>query len=100
MADVLQDFPIAAPPDRVFAAISTPAGRDEWWALGSSGTPVERSVYALDFGPEYQRQARVVRCVPDKEFELELTSAMRDRPLCGSSERVSRQHFTPASTRS
>lgn len=78
MADVLQDFPIAASPERVFEAISTPAGIDQWWSLSSSGTPVEGSVYALDFGPEYQWQARVVRSVPDQEFELELTSAMPD----------------------
>ena len=78
MADVLQDLPIAAPAAKVFAAISTPAGLDEWWTLSSSGTPALGADYALDFGPEYQWRARVVRCVPDKEFELELTSAMPD----------------------
>lgn len=75
---MLQDFPIAAPPDRVFAAISTPAGLDQWWTLSSSGTPAQGSEYALDFGPEYQWRARVVRCVTDQAFELELTSAMPD----------------------
>ena len=49
-------FPIAAPASRVFAAISTPAGLDQWWTLTSSGSPIEGSDYTLDFGPEYQRR--------------------------------------------
>jgi uncharacterized protein YndB with AHSA1/START domain len=78
VADVLQDFPIAAPASQIFAAISTPAGLDQWWTLTSSGSPIEGSDYVLDFGPEYQWRARVVRSVPDQAFELELTSAMPD----------------------
>lgn len=78
MADVLQDFPIAAPARKVFAAISTPEGLDQWWTSSSSGSAALGSEYALDFGPGYQWHARVVRCVPDREFELELTSAMPD----------------------
>jgi uncharacterized protein YndB with AHSA1/START domain len=78
MTDILQDFPIAAPASKVFAAVATPAGLDEWWTMSSAGTPSLGSEYALDFGPDYQWKARVVGCVPDKEFELELTVAMPD----------------------
>src|SRR5262245_32012170 len=78
MADILQDFPIAAAVADVFAAVSTPQGLDRWWTLTSSGTPAAGSEYALDFGPEYQWRARVTACVAEKEFELELTTAMPD----------------------
>src|SRR5690349_23958132 len=54
MPDILQDLPIAAPPQRVFEVISTPKLIDEWWTLSSSGEPVVGATYKLDFGPEYQ----------------------------------------------
>ena len=78
MADILQDFPIAVPVDKVFAAVSTPAGLDQWWTLTSSGTPAAGAEYALDFGPEYRWTARVVACDANEAFELEFTSAMPD----------------------
>ncbi len=78
MADIVQDFPIAAPIADVFAAIATPRGLDEWWTLRSSGTPAPGAEYLLDFGPEYQWKAQVVACEPDRAFELELTAAMPD----------------------
>lgn len=78
MADILQDFPIAAPVSEVFAAVATPAGLNEWWTITSTGTPSAGAVYHLDFGPGYQWKGRVVRCVPGKEFELELIEAMPD----------------------
>jgi uncharacterized protein YndB with AHSA1/START domain len=78
VADVLHDFPVAVPPSRVFAAFSTPAGLDSWWTLRSTGVPKLGEVYRLDFGPGYEWHARVTRCTPDREFELELTQAMED----------------------
>ena len=78
MADILQDFPIQAPPDRVFAAVSAPALLDEWWTLRSSGEPATGSTYDLDFGPGYQWQAVVTRSVPQSAFELTLTRADPD----------------------
>ncbi|MEK6300855.1 MAG: SRPBCC domain-containing protein [Acidobacteriota bacterium] len=78
MADISHDFPINASPNKVFQAISTPAGLDTWWTKRSHGEPTEGSEYELWFGPEYDWRAVVSRCVPDTEFELELTSAHDD----------------------
>lgn len=78
MPEILLDFPVAAPPATVYAAISSPAGLDRWWTLTSAGEPREGAEYALGFGPEYQWTARVTRCAADEEFELELTGAMPD----------------------
>lgn len=78
MPDILMDFPVSAPPARAFAAITTPAGLDQWWTLTSAGTAEPGAVMTLGFGPEYQWTARVTRCVADREFELELVDAMPD----------------------
>ncbi len=78
MPDIFHDFPIAAPPERVFRAISTPEGIDEWWTLTSTGQPNEGNVYELGFGPGYDWRARVSRCEPARAFELEITDATPD----------------------
>ena len=39
MPEILHDFPVFATPERVFAALSDPAGLDAWWSLRASGTP-------------------------------------------------------------
>jgi uncharacterized protein YndB with AHSA1/START domain len=78
MPDVFQDFPIKAPARQVFEAVSTPAGLDAWWSQSSSGQAEEGAEYKLGFGPGYDWLARVSRCVPDTEFEFELTEADGD----------------------
>jgi uncharacterized protein YndB with AHSA1/START domain len=75
--DILHDFPIKAPLDRVFRAVSTPQGLDTWWTKRSAGRPQLGAEYELGFGPEYEWRARVTRCVPDAEFELEMVRADR-----------------------
>jgi uncharacterized protein YndB with AHSA1/START domain len=78
MADILQDFPINAAPERVFAAISSPDGLDQWWTVRSAGRAAAGAEYELGFGPEYDWRARVTRCMPGAEFELEMTRADAD----------------------
>lgn len=78
MSDILQDFPIQASRDRVFRAISTPAGLDQWWTERCSGEPVVGSTYHLGFGPGYDWRAQVTRCAAGSEFELQMTLADAD----------------------
>jgi uncharacterized protein YndB with AHSA1/START domain len=78
MADILHDFPIKAPPDRVVQAISNPVDLDHWWTKRSVGEPKQGVEYELWFGPQYDWRARVTRCVPAAEFELEMTRAEND----------------------
>jgi len=78
MPDILQDLPIKASADRVFRAISAPAGLDAWWTKKSAGNPVQGTEYELWFGHEYDWRARVTRCEPGVAFELELTRADPD----------------------
>jgi uncharacterized protein YndB with AHSA1/START domain len=78
MADILQDFPINAAPERVFEAISTPAGLNEWWTDESHGAALAGAEYQLSFGPAYQWRARVIRSTPPTAFELEMIDADAD----------------------
>ncbi len=78
MSDILHDFPIAVPAGRVFAAVSKPEGLDAWWTKRSAGVPTLGAEYELWFGPEHDWRARVTRCVPGSEFELEMVQADED----------------------
>ncbi|HET6891670.1 MAG TPA: SRPBCC domain-containing protein [Pyrinomonadaceae bacterium] len=78
MPDIVHNFPIKAPADQVFQAISTPTGLDTWWTNRASGEPKEGAKYELWFGPDYDWRAVVSRFVPQTEFELELTDAHQD----------------------
>lgn len=78
MPDILQALPIRAPIERVYDAITTPVGLDEWWTLRSTGTAREGTDYTLYFGPEYDWRARVTRATAPSEFELEFTRADDD----------------------
>ena len=78
MPDIVHQFPIKAPVERVFAAVSTPPGLDAWWTLRCAGTPELNATYELYFGPEYDWRAVVSRFVNDSEFELHIVDASPD----------------------
>ena len=78
MADIQHHFPIAAPVEAVFRAVSDPSGLDQWWTLRSEGEPTDGAAYTLDFGPEHVWKAHVTLCLPDQAFELALTDAHPD----------------------
>lgn len=78
MADIFHDFPIKAPRDRVFAAVSTSRGLDTRWTKRSAGEPHEGAEYELWFGPQYDWRAKVTRYVLDTEFELKMVHADSD----------------------
>lgn len=78
MADITHHFPIAAPIDKVFRAVSSPGGLDQWWTRSSSGEPAEGAEYELSFGSGYEWRAKVTRCVENEAFELTLTDAHED----------------------
>ncbi|MFZ1687740.1 MAG: SRPBCC domain-containing protein [Flavobacteriales bacterium] len=78
MPNILHDFHILAPPNKVFDAISGPEGIDSWWSLQCSGTPVVGAGYRLFFGEPWDWRARVSRCEPNVAFEWEMTQAMDD----------------------
>ncbi|HUF05534.1 MAG TPA: SRPBCC domain-containing protein [Aridibacter sp.] len=78
MPDIFHQFPVFAPANEVFDAVSTPQGLDAWWTLTSKGEPAEGNVYELFFGKGYDWRARVTACVPNEVFELEIYDSMPD----------------------
>ena len=78
MPDIFSDLPIHAAIERVFDAVSTPAGLDTWWTQTCTGAPVEGAEFSLGFGPGYDWRARVTKCRPNTDFELRLTDADAD----------------------
>ncbi len=78
MPDIYHDFRIFAPPERVFEAISSPQGLDNWWTKRAEGAPVAGTTYALGFGSGYDWQATVRTCIAHAEIEWELTRADPD----------------------
>lgn len=78
MPDILQDFAVQVPPDRVFDGVSQPALLDQWWTLRSRGEPSVGSAYELDFGPGHLWHAVVTIVRPGAAFELRLTDADPD----------------------
>lgn len=78
MADIFHDFPINAPLQKVFDAVSTAAGLSSWWTKSCEGNPTSGAEYKLGFGPEHDWRAVVTYCIPGSEFELRLTKADAD----------------------
>jgi uncharacterized protein YndB with AHSA1/START domain len=78
MPDILQDFPIKAEPSRVFDAVSTPAGLNQWWTRTCGGEPAAAARWHLGFGPRHQWRAVVTRYQPPAAFELTFEQADAD----------------------
>jgi len=78
MADIVHDFPIAAPIDRVFDTLCSPAGLDAWWTLQSEGKPGRGETYRLGFGPGHDWRAVMSRYEPGRVVEWEMTHADAD----------------------
>ena len=78
MPDIIQEFSVKAPPDRVFQAFATPGGLEKWWTKESSGESREGGTFRLYFGPEFEWQGRVTRHIPPHAFEIQITQAHPD----------------------
>jgi len=78
MADILQEFTIKAPRERVFEAMATPEGLARWWTKSATGEAKENAEFTLFFGPGYDWRGKVTRYIPGSAFELLITQAHPD----------------------
>jgi uncharacterized protein YndB with AHSA1/START domain len=78
MPDILHDFPINAPPARVFEVLCSPSGLAAWWTKESEGTPGVGNRYRLYFGSAYDWAAVMSRYEPIREVEWEMTTSDED----------------------
>lgn len=78
MPDIFHDFPIFAPPQAVFDGVSTGPGLAQWWTERSAGTAKRGAEYELYFGPKFDWRGKVTECVPQKKFELQISTSDQD----------------------
>lgn len=78
MPDILHQFQLAAPAEKVFDAFVIPTGLDSWWTLKSSGIPELNEEYQFDFGPTYDWRAKVIHVIPGRELTWLMTQTMDD----------------------
>lgn len=78
MADIVHDFIIKAPIEKVFDGISQPDGLNRWWTKNCTGQAELNGDYQLGFGPEINWPATVSKYQLNKEFELTITDGNED----------------------
>lgn len=69
---------IKAPRQKVFDAVTLPEHLNNWWSLKSSGRPVLRETYNLNFTNMYDWYCDVVACMPNESFHLKMTKSDKD----------------------
>ncbi len=78
MSSIYHDFTINASKEKVFDAIANPIHLNNWWTLRSSGTPVLKSEYNLNFTDEYNWFCKVSKIEKNKSFYLSMTVSSED----------------------
>ena len=75
---LFHDLTIKASLEEVFTAITTSEELDKWWTKESAGQPKVGTTYQFYFAPEYDWQAKVVRCQVNQRIYFEMTQADQD----------------------
>lgn len=78
MNKIVFRFPVCAPIESVFAALTNSEGLDSWWTMTSSCEPMAGGECKFGFGPEYQWRAVVSDWEPDWLVEYRFTEADSD----------------------
>ena len=78
MHTIFHDFWINASKEKVFEAISTPKGLNNWWTLHCSGEPGLNEEYNFYFTEEYNWFAVVSKFKENNEIEFKMTEAMEE----------------------
>lgn len=72
---IYHDFTIKASVDKVYDAITLPIHLNNWWPLKSSGIPEVGEIYNFNFTSEYDWFGKVITCVKNKSFQIEMTKS-------------------------
>lgn len=78
MADIFHCFQINASPSKVFGAVSTAYGLNQWWSENATGTSRTDEVFLLSFGTQVQWMSIVSEYTLDRDFELTMQKASED----------------------
>jgi len=78
MNTIYHDFWINVPKEKVFEAVATPEGLNNWWTLRCSGKPGLNEKYNLNFTDEYDWYSVISRFRENEEIEFTMTEAMEE----------------------
>lgn len=78
MYTIIHNFTIQSNAEKVFEAISTPEGLNNWWTLKCSGKPALNEEYNLNFTDEYDWYAKISKFEENKLIEFSMIKAMDD----------------------
>jgi uncharacterized protein YndB with AHSA1/START domain len=78
MAEIYHTLSIKVPKDKVFEAICTSRGMDNWWTKSSEVNPELGGTYMLHFGPGYHWKAIATKFIAGTAFELDFIEADAD----------------------
>lgn len=78
MNTIYHDFWINVPKEKVFEAVATPMGLDNWWTLRSSGKPGLNEKYNLNFTDAYDWFAVISKFKENEAIEFTMTEAMEE----------------------
>lgn len=78
MNTIYHDFSINTSSSKVFEAISTPEGFNNWWTLRCSGKANPNEEYNFYFGEDYNWFAKISKLKINEEIEFCMTQAMEE----------------------
>ncbi|NNF32823.1 MAG: SRPBCC domain-containing protein [Saprospiraceae bacterium] len=78
MNAIYHDVFIKSEPSKIYDAISTSQGLNNWWTLKSSGFSRVGEVYNFYFTPEYDWYGEVINADKDVSFYIKMTQADED----------------------
>ena len=64
MPNIHQELLIAASPEKIYDAITTPQGLSAWWTPGATAKPELNSIARFPFGPDYFKEMKIVELQP------------------------------------
>ena len=76
MNTIYHDFWISAPIEKVFDAVATPYGLNDWWTQKCSGKCEIGAVYNLYFTEEYDWLAEITLLTHNEAIEFKMKRAM------------------------
>lgn len=78
MPTIYHDFIINVSSEKVFEAVSTPYGLNDWWTKKCSGKCELGAVFNLYFAEEYNWFAEIVSLKHNEAIEFKITKAMEE----------------------
>jgi len=78
MHTIYHDFWINVSKEKVFEAVTTSKGLNDWWTLRCSGKPGINEEYNFYFSEEYNWFARISKFKENNEIEFTMTEATEE----------------------